>query len=178
MNDKNNNPQPAKASPWRRFGGTFDLDRWYEIWVTITHNKSRSFLTAFGVFWGMFMLVLMVGAGNALAKGISSQVEGFAANSCFFWTENTSEPYKGFRKGRRWNMLNSDVEIIRRNVPELQYISPMLFGGSGDKNVVRGEKAGSYQVKGCYPEYDLIEKSKIIRGRYITDIDIAENRKV
>lgn len=156
----------------------FDLDRLYEIWVTITHNKSRSFLTAFGVFWGMFMLVLMVGAGNALGKGISSQVEGFASNSCFFWTQNTTEPYKGFQKGRRWDMLNSDIEIIRERVPELQHISPMLFGGSSEKNVVRGEKGGSYQVKGCYPEYDLIEKSKIAKGRFINDIDIAEQRKV
>lgn len=168
-----------RTSLWKRLRvALFDLDRWYEIWVTITHNKSRSFLTAFGVFWGMFMLVLMVGAGNALSEGISSEVEGFAGNSCFFWTQNTSEAYKGFRKGRRWNMLNSDVQIIREKVPELQYLSPMLFGGSNDKNVVRGEKGGSYQVKGCYPEYDLIEKSKIISGRYINDIDIAENRKV
>lgn len=156
----------------------FDLDRLYEIWVTITHNKSRSFLTAFGVFWGVFMLVLMVGAGNALGKGISSQVEGFASNSCFFWSQNTTEPYKGFQKGRRWDMLNSDIDIIRQRVPELQHISPMLFGGSNDKNVVRGEKGGSYQVKGCYPEYDLIEKSKIAKGRFINDIDIAEQRKV
>ena len=191
MKDKstnNNNSQSAKsplgdlgvkASPWGRFGGAlFDLDRWQEIWITITHNKSRSFLTAFGVFWGMFMLVLMVGAGNALAKGISSQVEGFAANSCFFWTQNTSEPYKGFRKGRRWEMRNSDVAIIQKNVPELQYISPMLFGASGDKNVVRGEKNGSYQIKGCYPVYDKIERSKILQGRYINDIDIEQNRKV
>jgi len=176
---KDNGIRVTKTSLWRRLGGAlFDLDRWYEIWVTITHNKSRSFLTAFGVFWGMFMLVLMVGAGNALSKGISSQVEGFAGNSCFFWTQNTSEAYKGFRKGRRWDMLNSDVEIIRSKVPELQHLSPMLFGGSNDKNVVRGEKGGSYQVKGCYPEYDLIEKSKIISGRFINDIDIAENRKV
>lgn len=163
---------------FRGIEALFDLDRWYEIWITITHNKSRSFLTAFGVFWGMLMLVLMVGAGNALNQGIASEVEGFAANSCFFWTQNTSEPYKGFRKGRRWDMLNSDVEIIRRKVSELQYISPMLFGNSSDKNVVRGEKGGSYQVKGCYPEYDLIEKSKIVNGRFINNIDIAEQRKV
>ena len=77
----------------------FDIDRWYEIWITITHNKSRSFLTAFGVFWGIFMLVLMVGAGNALNQGISSQVDGFASNSSFFWSDNTTEAYKAFRKG-------------------------------------------------------------------------------
>ena len=100
----------------------FDIDRWQEIWITITHNKSRSVLTAFGVFWGMLMLVLMVGAGNALEKGMTSQIEGFATNSCFFESQQTSLPYKGFRKGRRWNITNSDLPVIREKVPELQYI--------------------------------------------------------
>jgi putative ABC transport system permease protein len=156
----------------------FDLDRWQEIWITITHNKSRSVLTAFGVFWGMLMLVLMVGAGKALEQGIFSQIEGFATNSCFFETQRTTLPYKGFRKGRRWDMTNSDIPVIREKVHELQYLSPMLFNSSNDRNVVRGEKNGSYMVKGCYPEYDLIEKNKILYGRYINDIDIAEKRKV
>lgn len=156
----------------------FDPDRWQEIWTTITHNKSRSALTAFGVFWGMFMLVLMVGAGNALQSGIFSQIEGFATNSAFFTAETTSLPYKGFQKGRRWNMINSDIPVIRDRVEELEYLSPVLFAGGNDKNVVRGEKHGSYMVKGCYPEYDLIEKSKMIYGRYINEIDIAQRRKV
>lgn len=156
----------------------FDLDRWQEIWITITHNKSRSALTAFGVFWGMLMLILMVGAGNALEQGIFSQIEGFATNSCFFEAQRTTVPYKGFRKGRRWEMTNSDIPVIKEKVSELQYISPMLFSGSNDKNVVRGDKNGSYRIKGSYPEYDLIEKSKMIYGRYINDIDIVEKRKV
>ncbi|WP_294083784.1 ABC transporter permease [Proteiniphilum sp. UBA5384] len=156
----------------------FDLDRWQEIWITITHNKSRSALTAFGVFWGMLMLILMVGAGNALEQGIFSQIEGFATNSCFFEAERTTVPYKGFQKGRRWNITNSDIPVIKEKVSELQYISPMLFSESNDKNVVRGDKNGSYRIKGSYPEYDLIEKSKMVYGRYINDIDIAEKRKV
>ncbi len=156
----------------------FDLDRLQEIWITITHNKSRSVLTAFGVFWGMLMLVLMVGAGTALETGISSQVEGFATNSAFFTTSPTTLPYKGFQKGRNWNMTNSDIPIIRQRVNELQYLSPVLFAGSNDDNVVRGEKKGSYLVKGCYPEYDLIEKSILLYGRYVNEIDIAERRKV
>lgn len=156
----------------------FDLDRWHEIWITITHNKSRSALTAFGVFWGMLMLVLMVGSGNALEKGIFSQIEGFATNSCFFEANRTTLPYKGFRKGRRWNITNSDIPVIKEKVHELQYISPMLFSGGNEKNVVRGDKNGSYRIKGCFPEYDLIEKSKMLYGRYVNDIDIAEKRKV
>jgi putative ABC transport system permease protein len=175
----NSQPQFEKTSLWRRFILLFDIDRWQEIWITIKSNKSRSFLTAFGVFWGIFMLVLMVGAGNALKTGIFSQIEGFATNSVFFMAERTTEPYKGFRKGRVWNMTNSDLPIIRNRVDDLQYMSPVLFGGgNGDKNVVRGDKGGSYLVKGCYPEYDLIEKSKMIYGRYVNDIDIAEKRKV
>ncbi len=175
-----NNPQPTKSSFRNRFAGLFDLDRWYEIWITITNNKSRSALTAFGVFWGMFMLVVMVGAGNALEKGITSQIEGFATNSCFFMANPTTEAYKGFRKGRKWDMTNNDLPIIRQRVDDLQYISPVLFAGGGgsEKNVVRGEKNGSYLVKGCYPEYDLIERSKMLYGRYVNDIDIAEKRKV
>ena len=156
----------------------FDLDRWYEIWVTITHNKSRSFLTAFGVFWGMFMLVVMVGAGNGLSTGINSQLEGFASNSAFFNSNRTTLPYKGFQKGRSWNMLNSDIPIIEDRVSELEYLSPMLFGGGGDDNVVRNEKSGSYGVKGTYPVYNEIERSVMEYGRYINDIDIKERRKV
>lgn len=156
----------------------FDLDRWQEIWITITHNKPRSFLTAFGVFWGMLMLVLMVGAGNALSEGMSSQIEGFATNSAFFAANPTTVAYKGFGKGRRWNMVNSDIPVIKERVKELQYISPVLFAGGNDNNVVRGERSGSYLVKGCYPEYDLIERSKLLYGRYVNEIDIAEKRKV
>jgi putative ABC transport system permease protein len=156
----------------------FDLDRFQEIWITITHNKSRSVLTAFGVFWGMFMLMAMVGAGVALQKGMSSQIEGFATNSCFIWTEQTSEPYKGFRKGRRWDMENTDLKILKNNIPEIQYIAPVIFGGNSANNVIRNDVAGTYNIKGNFPSYNLIDNQKIVFGRYINDIDIQEKRKV
>ncbi len=159
----------------------FDIDRWQEIWATITQNKSRSFLTAFGVFWGMFILVTMVGAGNGLQQAIEKEVEGFAKNSCFFWSNPTDMPYKGFQKGRKWDMLNGDIPVIERNVPEAQFISPVLFGGSWDenvKNVVRGDKADNFQVKGCYPIYNEIEQVKMLEGRFVNNIDIQQNRKV
>lgn len=156
----------------------FDLDRFQEIWITITHNKSRSALTAFGVFWGMFMLVVMVGAGVALERGMSSQIEGFATNSCFIWTNVTSEPYKGFRKGRQWNMENKDIDMLKAQVAEIQYIAPVIFGGGGNNNVHRNDKSGSFSVKGNYPSYNQIDNQKILMGRYVNDIDIAEKRKV
>ena len=175
---KTNFNSPLGVGGWFRGLDIFDLDRWQEIWLTITHNKSRSVLTAFGVFWGMFMLVVMVGAGVALQRGMSSQIEGFATNSCFVWSEQTSEPYKGFKKGRGWNMENEDIALLKNKIPEIQHLAPVLFGGGGTNNVTRNDKAGSYGVKGNYPAYNLIDESKMIMGRYINDIDIVEKRKV
>lgn len=180
MNNISKQDEPLNKSnaPFKGLGVLFDLDRWQEIWITITHNKSRSFLTAFGVFWGMFMLVLMVGAGKALDKGISSQIEGFSVNSRFFWTNPTGKPYKGFSKGRSWMMKSSDIPVIRHRVEELEYLSPMLFGNRSERNVVRGEFYGRYGIQGCYPEANEIQRNIMTYGRYINDIDIAEKRKV
>jgi putative ABC transport system permease protein len=126
----------------------------------------------------MFMLVVMVGAGVALQRGMSSHIEGFATNSCFVWTELTSEPYKGLKKGRHWNMENQDIPVLLSKIPEIQYLAPVLFGGGGSNNVTRNDKAGSFGVKGNYPAYNMIDASIMVKGRYINDIDIVEKRKV
>jgi putative ABC transport system permease protein len=178
MKFKMENKDTNKTSFLIKIRQFFDPDRWQEIWITITHNKSRSFLTAFGVFWGMFMLVAMVGAGVALERGMMQNIEGFATNSCFIWTEHTSLPYKGFKKDRNWNMVNEDIPVLINNIPEIQHLAPVLFGNGGQNNVTRNDKAGSFSVKGNYPNYNLIDESKIVYGRFINDIDIAEKRKV
>ena len=180
-NSKTVNKKSFQSLPVGDLGGwkwrsIFDIDRWQEIWITITHNKTRSFLTAFGVFWGMFMLVAMVGAGVALQRGMSSQIEGFATNSCFIWAEQTDLPYKGFKKARSWNIENSDIPVLLNKVPEIQYLAPVLFGNGGTNNVTRNDKVGSFSVKGNYPAYNKIDESKMLKGRYINDIDINEER--
>jgi len=156
----------------------FDLDNWQEIWVTITRNKLRSFLTGFGVFWGLLMLILLIGMGNAFEGGMKQNIGGFASNSCFFWTEYTSEAYKGYRKGRSWDMNNRDLTLIRQKAQAVQYISPVLFGGGGDKNTVRGIKSGSYGTMGIYPEHFLIQEQYVLQGRLFNSLDIDQNRKV
>lgn len=156
----------------------FDADRWVEIWVTITRNKTRSVLTCFGVFWGILMLVILLGSGNGMKNGMFAGIEGFATNSVFMWTDRTSEAYKGFNKGRLWNLRNRDVEAIKKNVPGVEYISPIIWGDRSDKNVVNGQIAGTYTVKGLYPEYFNIESQKIHYGRVFNDIDQLERRKV
>jgi putative ABC transport system permease protein len=156
----------------------FDLDRFQEIWVTITRNKVRSFLTGFGVFWGIFMLVIMLGAGHGLEHGMMENIEGFATNSCFMGADVTSEPYKGFQKGRRWNIHNRDIDILLRTVPEIECLSPMLFGDRSNNNVVYNDNAGSYNVRGLHANYVEIERQRMVYGRFINEIDILQARKV
>lgn len=158
----------------------FDIDRWNEIWNALAKNKVRSILTAFGVFWGIFMLVVMSGSGKGLENGVSEGISKFAANSAFFWTERTSEPYKGFKRGRFWNMESEDLVSLRNNVPEIEYITPKNFGnfGSSGANVTRGIKKGSFHVKGDYPDYTKIDPCTVLKGRWINDMDIIDRRKV
>ena len=156
----------------------FDLDRWTEIWVTITRNKTRSLLTCFGVFWGILMLVILLGSGLGMQNGIMRSVNGFATNSAFFFADRTSESYKGFNKGRQWDMRNRDVESIRREVKELSAISPIIWGNSSDKNIVYGMMSGTFNVKGVHPDYFQIETQKLFHGRLLNEVDERERRKV
>ena len=156
----------------------FDIDRWIEVWVTITRNKTRSLMTCFGVFWGILMLVILLGSGAGMRNGILSNFSGFATNSAFFITDRTSEPYKGFNKGRYWDMRNRDIESIVKNVSGIQDISPVIFGGRSEKNVVYGQQTGSFNVKGVMPEYFNIDMQEVHYGRLLNEIDMQEKRKV
>lgn len=156
----------------------FDLDSWNEIWVTITRNRLRSILTGFGVFWGIFMLVILIGGGNSFEGGLLKNFSGFATNSTFYNADRTSEAYKGYRKGRAWNMNNKDIALIRERATTVEYVSPMLFGGSSDKNVVLGQKSGSYGTRGIYPEHFKVETQNFLSGRTFNQLDIDGRRKV
>jgi putative ABC transport system permease protein len=157
----------------------FDLDRWNEIFITISRNKLRSFLTAFGVFWGIFMLIALIGGGRGLENLIAGQLDGIASNSCLMWNGRTSEAYKGFRKGRWWTVNNRDIDIIKTNVKGIEEISPMIMPWSPtDDNAVRGEKKGTVLVQGNFANYDKIDRQTIKFGRYLNDMDLQEHRKV
>ncbi len=158
----------------------FDRDRWQEILNAIKQNKLRSALTAFGVFWGIFMLVVMTGFGNALINGVTDGMKHFATNSAFMWSSNTTKPYKGFKKGRWWSFSNEDMKLIREQVPEVEVLAPRLEGWaiSNGENVFRDLKRGSFSVMGDYPAYNIMDPSEMVYGRFINDMDIRLRRKV
>ena len=97
----------------------FDTDKWQEIWYTIRQNKLRTLLTAAGVFWGAFMLIVMLGAGTGLENGAKGNMMGFATNSVFIWSQRTSLPYAGLQPGRDVRFDTRDVETIRRGLNPL-----------------------------------------------------------
>jgi putative ABC transport system permease protein len=157
----------------------FDLDRWQEIYETLRKNKMRTFLTAFGVFWGIFMLVVLMGAGNGLRNGVNDSMKGFATNSIFIWPQGTTVPYKGLPRGRNFSLTNDDVAALRNNVPELEYLAPKLGGdgGSGD-NVLYGLKSGKFSVSGDVPDWCKIDPIIIVYGRSLNEKDVTDSRKV
>ena len=157
-----------------------DRDKWQEIFQALRKNKGRTFLTAFGVFWGIFMLLVMLGAGQGLENGVTQGFGDFATNSVFIWPQRTSMAYKGFDRDRSFNFKDGDVEAMRKTIPEIQYLAPRLTGGgygSGD-NVVRGERTGNYSINGDHPDFFLIDPVDILEGRFINEMDIRDRRKV
>lgn len=158
----------------------FDLDHWQEIYDALSRNKLRTFLTAFGVFWGIFLLLVMLGSGTGLKNGVAAGFTGTATNSFFVWTRATSIPWRGLPRGRSFEMNNSDITAIRDQVPEAKVIAPRLqLGGyrSGN-NVTRGVKAGAFSVMGDVPEIRGIQSLAIRDGRFLNHLDVVEKRKV
>ena len=155
----------------------FDTDTFREILDSILRNRSRSLLTGFGVFWGVFMLMLLTGGGQGLKDLLVQNFEGFAQNTCIVATSTTTKPYKGFKKGRTWDLEYADVDRLKAMVPELETVSPSvsLWG----KSVTRDENTSSRAVvKGARADYAHIETPKIKYGRWLNDADNLQERKV
>lgn len=158
----------------------FKKDQWNEILESLTANWVRTILTAVGVVWGIFILVILLAAGNGLENGVKQGFSGLATNSMFMWAQPTSISYQGFSKGRSYNFEIEDVAAIKQNVPGLKYVSPrnQLGGFGGNNNVVRGLKSGAFNVYGDYPEIIHQQPMDITSGRFINYNDIQDKRKV
>ncbi len=157
-----------------------DIDKWQELYQVLSKNKIRSLLTAFGVFWGIFMLLVMMGAGSGLQNGVTGNFGDMATNSMFIWTQRTTMAYKGFPQGRYYNLDNDDTQALLDRVPEIEYIAPRAQSGGyrGASNVVRGLKTGAFGIKGDVPELFKIQSFKILKGRLLNADDIKYKRKV
>lgn len=156
-----------------------DRDNWQEIYATIKKNKLRTALTMLGVGWGIFMLVIMLGCGNGLSNGVLRSFSGFAKNSMFIWSQSTTKPYKGLKAGRNFMYNNADIASLNQ-LAEIDKVCPRLIlrGFRETNSVVRGMKAGSFEVLGDVPELFGVIKFGLTAGRFLNQKDVDDKRKV
>lgn len=152
-----------------------DIDNWKEITATLARNKTRTFLTAFGIFWGTTMLTLLWGGGQGLQRMMRMNFEGFASNSAILVPNRTTMPYKGYKKGMAWSLTTSDVENIRRLIPQLEIVSPMVTRSTTIKYSDRS-KGGPIQC--LEPNIMHVINPIILSGRFINETDMSRGNKV
>ncbi len=154
----------------------FDSDTWQEIYGSIRKNKIRTVITIIGVLWGIFLLVVLLGAARGMDNGFKKIFGDFATNSVFVWTQRTDIPFKGFQKGRRFRLNMNDIDALKS-----EYSDKIKFLASRNQTnnlLVHDFKSGSFQVSGDYPVLDKIQKKNLIYGRFINENDINSLAKV
>lgn len=158
----------------------FDKDLWIEIFHTLGKNMFRTFLTMLGVIFAMIILVLLLGSANGMSNGFNKIFAGTASNSLFVWGQSTSEPYKGFERGRRIRYKLEDADILKRQIPEIEVLAPRIELAShrGTVSVYRNGQTSGSSVYGDYPEIDNITKKKLVEGRFLNQTDIEDSKKV
>ncbi|BDW92920.1 ABC transporter permease [Muricauda ruestringensis] len=158
----------------------FDRDLWIEIFHTLSKNMFRTFLTMLGVIFAMIILVLLLGSANGMSNGFNKLFAGTASNSLFVWGQSTSEPYKGFERGRRIRYKIEDADILKKQIPEIEVLAPRIELGShrGIVTVYRNGQTSGSAVYGDYPEIDNITKKKLVEGRFLNQTDIDGSKKV
>jgi putative ABC transport system permease protein len=155
----------------------FDLDKWEEILSSILKHPLRTALTAFGVLWGIMMLVLLLGAGKGLENGVNSNFSSIAKNTMWVWGGKTTRPYKGLKPGRLVTYSNDDYAALKNRFSEIKHIAPgASLGGSYTINY--GTKTGTFAVGGDYPDMAKVRSFTMPQGRFINEQDITQKRKV
>lgn len=153
----------------------FDPDTWQEIYGSIRKNKMRASITIIGVMWGIFLLIVLLGAARGMENNFNKLFGNFATNSVFVWAQSTSMPFKGFQEGKGIRLKLTDSDHIMREIEGLEFVVPRHQRQSQATNKF---KVGTFGIYGDYPELDKVEKKEMVYGRFINDNDIAEKKKV
>ncbi|MCX7551676.1 ABC transporter permease [Xanthomarina sp. F2636L] len=153
----------------------FERDTWQEVWDSLSKNKLRSMLTMVGVWWGILLLIGLLGSARGLENSFNRLFGSFATNSVFVWGQNTSKPFKGFQEGKRVQLKLSDAKIVEENVEGIEFVVPR---NQNQGLVVRNFLSGTFSINGDFPLLDKVQKKKLIHGRFINQNDIDNNKKV
>ncbi|NQY29714.1 MAG: ABC transporter permease, partial [Flavobacteriaceae bacterium] len=152
-----------------------DRDSWQEIYDSLRKNKFRTAVTMIGVWWGILLLICLLGAARGMENSFNRLFGDFATNSVFIWGQTTSKPFKGFQEGKRVQLTLQDAKAIEREVEGIEFVVPRNQNGAV---VIKGFQSGNFNVNGDYPLLDKVQKKKLIHGRFINQNDINENKKI
>jgi len=152
-----------------------DFDQWQEIFSTIRKNRLRTFLTGFSVAWGIFMLVILLGSGNGLAKGVMYNFSD-AKNSIWMWGDRTNTASGGFNAGRKIDFNNEDLKLVSNRYPEIENLSARY--GMWGSRVSYKNNYGEFDLSAIHVGHQAIEDIKLMEGRLLNKLDIQEYRKV
>ena len=155
----------------------FNIERWQEIFEAIAKNKLRTFLTGISVASGIFILVILLGAGKGLENGIAKQFERDADGLIEIWTGTTAKQYKGLNPGREIQFRNSDYDVSVQKF-DTQLVKKSASYGFFNGVIVYGKETGNYRYLGVYPDHQAIENATIIKGRFINSNDLKGSEKV
>ena len=157
-----------------------DRDRLIELVQVVVRNPLRAFLSALGVGWGLFMIIITVGAARGLENGVKADMGSDVSNSMFAWTMSTSIPYKGYQRGRWLELDIDDVKWLEANTQHLDLVCPeiQLGGWQGTNNVIRGKESGAFDVSGAIARYQEVKPMRITNGRFLNQADMDNERKV
>jgi putative ABC transport system permease protein len=154
----------------------FDSDTWQEIYGSIRKNKVRTSITIIGVLWGIFLLVVLLGAARGLENSFNKLFGNFATNSVFVWTQSTDTPFKGFQEGRRFTLTMNDINVLKSEyADEIKLLAPR---NQTNNLVIKDFKSGNFKVSGDYPILDQIQKKQLLYGRFLNQNDISSTAKV
>ena len=155
----------------------FNIERWQEIFETIRKNKLRTFLTGLSVASGIFILVILLGFGQGLSNGIDKEFSNDASNTVWFWSQATSKEYKGLNPGRRIEFENENFDhLVKKHEDELEYKSSVVRIWQGQVNYKN--ESGNYRVEGAYPDFQFIENTSQVQGRFFNFMDHQNIEKV
>ncbi|WP_418698680.1 ABC transporter permease [Bacteroides sp.] len=152
------------------------IDLWQEIFATIRRNKMRTALTGFAVAWGIFILIFLLGAGNGIMNAQNDQMSSLAMNSIRVSGGWTSKPYDGLKQGRRIQLNNKDIDITQTMKDHVESVGAVIRQSS--MVISYGNEYVNEMLIGVHPNYIEIERPKLVKGRFINELDIQEKRKV
>ena len=152
-----------------------DKDTWQELRESLTKNKLRTVITMIGVWWGILLLIGLLGSAKGIENKFSVQFGDYATNSVFIWGQSTSKAFKGYQEGRRPRLKFSHLEKIKNQVNGIKFLLPR---NARDVQVVRGVQYDNFGLSGDFPLLDQIQKKNLISGRFINQLDIDDNKKV